>query len=168
MQDLRWLEERLGYSFEEPELLRRALIHPSAKGIGGVTQEDAAHLKRLSWLGDAVLGMVVSDKLYSLFPSASRDQLHRWRARLTNNKILGLAARRLELEKAMVIAVSTRQNPTAANSLEMFATALESVIGAVFVDGGVSKARTVIRRILAEEFMKLLEHNEEWTAAPRS
>src|SRR6059036_3119259 len=73
MGELSYLEDRLGYHFEEPELLRRALIHPSAERTGSVTPEDIAHARRLSWLGDSVLDMVVSDKLYTLFPTATKE-----------------------------------------------------------------------------------------------
>src|SRR2546427_11891358 len=108
MTDLGWLEERLGYKFEEPELLRRALIHSSAKGAGGVSPENVAYSLRLSWLGDSVLDMVVSEKLCSLFPTAVTDDFHRWCVSLTNNKTLGRVAAGLGLAKGMAIGKSLR------------------------------------------------------------
>jgi len=161
MADLTRLEGRLGYHFEEPELLRRALIHPSATGMRGVTQEDIAHARRLSWLGDSVLDMVVSHKLYSLFPTASKDDLHRWCVHLTNNKTLGRVALELDLENEMTVGPSVRQNLQAKDKHVMLAGALEAVLGSVFVDGGLQRVRAVVRRILAEEFRRLLEHAEE-------
>lgn len=161
MHDLTWLEDRLGYHFEEPELLRRALIHPSAEGAKGVTREDTGHARRLSWLGDSVLDMVVSDKLYSLFPTATKDELHHWCVRLTNNKTLGRVAQELGVAEAMVIGKSLQQNLAAKDRHVMLASALEAVIGAIFVDGGIQRVRAVIRRVLAADFRKLLEHLEE-------
>jgi len=161
MHELTWLEERIGYAFEEPELLRRALIHPSAEGIKGVTREDAAFAQRLSWLGDSILDMVVSDKLYTLFPTATRDELHHWCVRLTNNRALGKVGVELELRKAMIIGKSLVKDFEATDRPIMFAGALEALLGAIYVDGGIQKARAAIRRILAGDFKKLLEHLEE-------
>ncbi len=161
MHGLSWLEDRLGYHFEEPELLRRALIHPSAEDVKGVTSEDVAYSLRLSWLGDSVLHMVVSDKLYSLFPMAAKDELHRWRVRLTTNKILGRVATGLGLEEGMVIGRSVKQNLQAKDKHVMLAGALEAIFGAIFVDSGFRKARAAIRRVLTKDFEKLLEHVEE-------
>ena len=160
MHDLAWLEDHIGYCLEEPELLRRALIHPSAEGTKGVTPEDVAHARRLSWLGDSILDMVVSDKLYSLFPTATKDDLHHWCVDLTNNKTLGRVALGLGLEEAMAIGKSVQQNLVAKDKHKMLAGTIEAIIGAVFVDGGIQKARAVVRRVLAEDFKKLLEHVE--------
>ena len=161
MTGLAWLEERLGYHFEEPELLRRALIHPSAKGASGVAPEDIAYSLRLSWLGDSVLDMVVSEKLWSLFPSAVKEELHRWCVGLTNNKTLGRVAGGLGLEEGMTIGRSLKQNLQAKDKHIMLAAALEAVFGAIFLDGGIQKTRAVMRRVLERDFAKLLEHVEE-------
>ena len=161
MTDLGWLEERLGYKFEEPELLRRALIHSSAKDTKGVSPEDVAYSLRLSWLGDSVLDMVVSEKLCSLFPTAVKSNLHRWCVGLTNNKTLGRVASGLGLERGMAIGRAMRMNLHAEDRHKMLAGTLEAVFGAVLLDGDVQKARAVIRRVLEEDFARLLEHVEE-------
>ena|SRR2546427_5511376 len=161
MPDLLWLESRLGYHFEEPELLRRALIHPSAEGTQGVNREDTASARRLSWLGDSVLDMVVSDKLYTLFPIAPKDDLHRWCVRLTNNKTLGRIATELEIEKAMVTGKSLQQASATKDRHIMLASALEAIFGAIYLDGGVQRVRAVIRRVLAKDLGRLLEHVED-------
>ncbi len=161
MTELAWLEERLGYRFQEPELLRRALIHTSAKGTRGVTSEDVAYSLRLSWLGDSVLDLVVSEKLCLLFPTAVKDDLHRWCVSLTNNRTLGRVAAGLGLEEGMAIGKSLRQNLEAKDKHVMLAGALEAVFGAIFMDGGIQRARAVIRRVLEKDFGKLLEHVED-------
>jgi ribonuclease III len=160
MTELAWLEQRLGYQFEEPELLRRALIHPSAKGAQGVSPEDIAYSLRLSWLGDSVLDLVVSEKLCSLFPMAVKDDLHHWCVNLTNNKTLGRVAMDLGLEKGILIGKSLKLNLEARDRHKMLAGALEAVFGAIHLDGGIGKARTVIRAVLKDDFARLLEHVE--------
>ncbi len=161
MTDLTWLEERLGYSFEEPELLRRALIHPSAAGIQNVTKDDVAFSLRLSWLGDSVLDLVVSERVWSLLPTATKDVLHRSCVRLTNNRTLGRVAMGLGLEEGMTIGKSLTLNQQAKDKHVMLAGTLEAVFGAIFLDGGIVKARTTIRRVLERDFKELLEHAEE-------
>src|SRR6266508_7050512 len=148
MTDLAWLEERLGYKFEEPELLRRALIHPSAKGTEGVSDEDVAYSLRLSWLGDSVLDLIVSEKLCLLFPKAVKSDLHRWCVDLTNNKTLGRVALGFGLERGMTIGRAMKMNLQARDRHKMLASALEGVFGAVLLDSDVQRARSVVRRAL--------------------
>ncbi|HEX9430559.1 MAG TPA: ribonuclease III domain-containing protein [Candidatus Bathyarchaeia archaeon] len=161
MTELAWLEERLRYSFQEPELLRRALIHPSAKGSKDVTAEDVAYSLRLSWLGDSVLDMVVSEKLWSLLPNATKDELHHSCVGLTNNRTLGRVAAGLGLEEGMAIGKSVKQDLQGKDKHMMLAGALEAVFGAIFLDGGIQKARATIRRVLDRDFETLLEHTGE-------
>ncbi len=160
LRNLAWLEEKLGYEFEEPELLRRAVIHYSAVNEGMVTKEEGSHALRLSWLGDAALQLMVSDKLYTLYPSATEGQLHGWRSKLTNNSTLGRVAAAMELEKALTAGKGAAEFLAEKKPQGALATALESVFGAVFVDGGVQRTRSVIRRVLGDEFDRLLKRVE--------
>jgi ribonuclease III len=160
LPELDSLEELLGYRFQKHELLRRALLRPSAQGAEAVTQDDIAAAGRLSWLGDSVLEIIVSDTLYSLFPKASEDDLHNWSVRLTNNDTLGRVAQELGLKRAMVIGKSLQQNPEEKDTHVMLASALEAVLGAIYLDGGIKSARAAVQKILAEDFRKLLEQVE--------
>lgn len=155
MTDLAWLEERLGYRFEDSGLLRRALIHRSAKGADGVSPEDVASSLRLSWLGDSVLDMVVSEKLCSMFPAATKKDLHRWSVELTNNKTLGRVASQLGLGRGIVIGRAMKMNLNAKDRHTMLAGALEAIFGAVLLDSDVQSARSVIRRVLKADFDKI-------------
>lgn len=103
----------------------------------------------------------MSDKLYSLFPTATKDDLHHWSVALTSNKTLGRVATDLGLEEAMVIGKSLQQNLQAKDRHVTLAGALEPVFGAIFVDDGIRGARAVILRVLAGDFRKMLEHVEE-------
>ena len=98
------LEERLGFRFEKPALLERALTHSSAvpelrsnhaaeSAPGPLPQDN----EQLEFLGDAVLDMLASEYLLATFPDWSEGQLSKSRARLVNARALELAARRLRL-----------------------------------------------------------------------
>jgi ribonuclease III len=161
LPELDSLEELLGYRFQKHDLLRRALLHPSAQGAEAVTQDDIAAAGRLSWLGDSVLEIIVSDTLYSQFPKANEKDLHKWSVQLTNNDTLGRVAQELGLKRAMVIGKSLQQNPEAKDTHVMLASALEGVLGAIYLDGGIKSARAAVQKILAEDFRKLLEQVED-------
>ena len=161
MGDIQGLQGRLGYAFDEPELLRRALVHPSAINERLAKAEDARHELRFSWLGDAVLHMMVTDKLYSLFPNASPDELTKWRQKLTNNATLGRAARAIELEKAITSGRALRSFLASGKDSKALADVFESIIGAVYIDGGLRPAGALVRRLLDAEFRALLERVEE-------
>ena len=117
------LQSRIGYTFHDEALLKLALTHPSlARGHSN---------QRLEFLGDAVLGMVVAHILYALFPDEQEGALARRQAALVRAETLTQVAREIELADALMIASSeTRDN---ASNLE---DALESLIGAIYLDGG--------------------------------
>ena len=95
----KWLEplyKKLGYEFEDEELLVQALRHPS------YTHENPRagdHNQRLEFLGDAVIGLVVAESLVRKHPNAREGQLTRWRAALVSEKPLAKAAREIGLSE---------------------------------------------------------------------
>jgi len=100
------LEERLGYRFQKPALLHRALTHSSAvPELRGETRDESAAKEsledneRLEFLGDAVLELLASEYLLETFPAWSEGQLSKSRARLVNARSLEKTARRLEIGK---------------------------------------------------------------------
>ena len=93
-------------------------------------------------------------------PTAVKDDLHHWCVSLTNNKTLGRVAMDLGLEKGIIIGKSLKLNLEAKDKHKVLAGALEGVFGAIHLDGGIGKARTIIRAVLKDDFERLLEHVE--------
>ena len=93
MSDLAAFQTRLGYRFREESLLRLALTHPS---VANDQQHPLPHNQRLEFLGDAVLGVMLSRQLYEAFPDADEGTLSKSRARLVNAESLALRARALK------------------------------------------------------------------------
>jgi ribonuclease III len=170
------LEERLGYLFSKPELLQRALTHSSAipelraahaaerpqgslPADGNLPQDK--HLpqdnEQFEFLGDAVLDMLASEYLISLFPDWSEGQLSKSRARLVNARALELAARRLRLGEHLRLGRG-EEKTGGRDKPALLADAFEAVIAAVYLDGGLSAAREVLRHSL---FEKALEERGE-------
>lgn len=150
------LETRLGYRFQQPALLRQALIHSSYAFENPAAGENN---ERLEFLGDAVLNLVVSDFLLTAYPGAQEGQLTRWRAGLVNSRSLAAVAQKLRLGTFLCLGRGEeqqggRQKPS------VLADALEAVIGAVFLDGGLQAVQQVVAALLGDKIRQL-----PWEAA---
>ncbi len=133
------LEARLGHRFTRRDLLRQALTHRSY---------SARHNERLEFLGDGVLNCVVGLLLYERFPDLPEGRLSRLRANLVNQESLHEIARQLELGACLYLGEGEeksggRQRPS------ILADALEALIGAVALDGGILAAQGVIAGLYA-------------------
>jgi len=139
------LPDALGYAFGEPALLELALRHRSwCAEHGGVPSNE-----RLEFLGDSVLGMVITDDLYRSAPEEPEGVLARRRAELVNTVTLADLARELGL--GGVIALGKGEESTGGrDKASILADALEAVFGAVYLDGGYEAARQLIVRLYAE------------------
>jgi len=136
-------QELLGHRFKDPQLLRNALSHSSTRAEGGAGNE------RLEFLGDAVLGMVVSDLLYRKHPDHMEGELTRARSALVSRRTLARLARRHKLHHHVQLGrgmVERKSLP-----VSVLANVAEAVIAAVYLDSGITAARRFIRRFLKEE-----------------
>lgn len=132
---LQALQEGMGYHFHDDGLLKRALTHSSA---------SEHHMERLEFLGDAVLGLVISQALHSRFPDAPEGDLSRMRAALVRKEGLLRIADRWALERVVCVGGS-QKGTTGIKSKSITANAVEAIIGAVFEDGGWDAARRVVQ-----------------------
>ena len=139
------LEKRLNYTFENKELLERALYHSSYANEhrGGFGSNE-----RLEFLGDAVLGMVTADYLFHRHPDLPEGDLTRIRAALVCEQSLHEVAQRLGLGEYIKLGHGEelgggRKRPS------ILADATESVFAAVYLDGGMEQARRITRRSLS-------------------
>jgi ribonuclease III len=129
------LERRLGYSFQDPALLERALTHRSV---------SPEHSERLEFLGDAVLGLVIAEQLHRGFPEVDEGALSRMRAALVCRDSLLEVARRWQLAELARVGGGERTADGRLRAPSIVANMAEAVIGAVFTDGGWESARTVV------------------------
>jgi ribonuclease-3 len=134
------LEERLAYRFRDPELLVRALTHVSATG-----GPDRATYQRLEFLGDRVLGLTVAEMLYRAFPEASEGELSRRLAELVRRESCAEAALAWEVGPHLRLGPGEMQSGGRRNKA-ILADVCESILGAVFLDGGYEAARALIER----------------------
>lgn len=148
------VEESLGYFFTQPSHLFEALTHRSALvGVAGLTSEilrTKPWNERLEFLGDSVLGLVVSESLLLSLEGLSEGEMSRVRAAIVCENNLATLARNIQLGQALVLGGSELATG-GANKSSILADALEAVIGAVYVDGGWEAARRVTQALFASE-----------------
>ncbi|MGD1086665.1 MAG: ribonuclease III, partial [Verrucomicrobiota bacterium] len=145
------LQTRLQYEFQDAGLLRLALTHPSvAHERGGV----AEHNQRLEFLGDAVLGLVLTRELYEKFPEVSEGPLTKARAQMINRRTLAEQARRMGLQDHLILSRGEEAN-SGRSRASALADAFEAVVAAIFLDGGLEAARAFLLRSFHEAFGEL-------------
>ena len=137
------LEERIGYRFKDLALRDSALTHISAlKGA----RNRAASYQRLEFLGDHVLGLVISDLLYRTFPKADEGELSRRLADLVRKETCAEIAVSIELGSAIHLG-SSEANAGARKRPAILADVCEALIGAVYIDGGYPAAETLVQKL---------------------
>jgi len=143
LANLATLQKSLGYRFSDESFLEQALTHPSFAYES--RERDISDNGRLEFLGDSILGLVVSEHLYKKSRTFSEGQLTRHRSLLVNRTYLSKKAHEAGLPRYLRLGkgedkMGGRQNAT------NLAGALEAVIGAIYIDGGFDKAEKFIMR----------------------
>lgn len=130
----------MAYAFKKPELLELALTHPS---VSHEKSEKLANNQRLEFLGDAVLQLVISTELFKKFPNRDEGILSKARARMVNRAALAEQAVRIKLGKELILSRGEERNGGRERPSAL-ADAFEALVGAVFLDGGFTKAKKFI------------------------
>ena len=150
------LEEKIGYAFRDAGLLERALCTPSVR----MSTPDAKDNQRLEFLGDAVFGLLSADRVFAANPDDQEGLLTVRRTLLVSGATLAEAAEKLGLRKWLRRNVGAHELPPRAKVL---ADALEAVMGAVWLDGGLEAARGVFGRLGLPFEQKV----DEWSVNPK-
>lgn len=150
-QDLSLLEERIGYTFKNTELLRQALTHSSYANERRINKID--NYERLEFLGDAVLELVSSEFLYREHSHLSEGNLTKLRASMVCEPALAFCARDIRLEEFILLGKG--EESTGGRKRDSITSdVMEAVIGAIYLDGGMAPARAYIDRFILSD----LEH----------
>lgn len=148
------LEGLIGYTFQDPALLERALTHRSwayenaQSGQGGV---QAAENETFEFVGDSVLGLAVAEQLFQKYPAASEGELTLMKHRLVSTTTLADVAEGLGIGEFLRIGRG-EEKTGGRQKRAILANTMEAIIAAVFFDGGYIDARTLVARVFAEEF----------------
>ena len=143
-EDFRELEKSLSYSFRDIRLLETALTHRS---YVNENQPAVADNERYEFLGDAVLGLCVSDLLVKTYGDFDEGTLSKIRAALVNEKPLALLARRLEIGSLLLLGKGEESSGGRTKD-SLLANALEAIIAAIYLDSGFTKARSIVKKLI--------------------
>ena len=139
------LEKAIGYSFRNITLLQNALCHSSYANERW--HDSLKSNERLEFLGDSILGMVVADHLYRTFPNRPEGELTRMRADMVCEKSLAVVANHLELGRHLMLGRGEELGG-GRNRESILADAVESVIAACYLDGGMDAAVQFVQKFV--------------------
>ncbi|PRY24144.1 ribonuclease-3 [Aliiruegeria haliotis] len=155
--DVRAFQDRLGYQFRKPELLVRALTHPS------IASETRPSNQRLEFLGDRVLNLIIAEALFTADTVADEGQLAPRYNALVRKETCADAARQIDLGAALKLGRSEMMSGGRRKNA-LLGDAMEAVIAAIYLDGGLDAAKPVVLRLWGER----IENAEERARDPKT
>jgi ribonuclease-3 len=138
-------QQALGYRFEQPELLRAALTHAS-----GANSRLASN-ERLEFLGDAILGMIACEQLYHRFPDFQEGELTRIKSDIVSRRTCAGFCTKLGLGRFLFLGRGMNAQEMTSVPTGMLADLYESLVAAIYLDGGLEAAREFVLRQLSAE-----------------
>jgi ribonuclease-3 len=142
-------QDAIGYVFRRPEVLRKALTHSSIK------DDDNPSNERLEFLGDSILGMLVSEYLHASLPDVDEGELTRVKSVAVSSRMLARCADSLGLAQCMRVGKGIAMRMRVPRSI--LANAFEAVVAAVYLDGGIENARLFVLQHLLPRIDEVLE-----------
>lgn len=152
-KDITRLEKRIGYTFKKKSLLEEALTHKSF--AHEQPKDTKAFNERMEFLGDSVLGLVVSEYLFSTYPEYSESDLSKIKSYIVQEATLAETAKRLNIGAFLRLGkgeelTGGRKKPS------LLADALEAILGAIYIDGGLKRAKEVIIKNLKDRINEVV------------
>lgn len=148
-RNISFLEKRIGYEFKHKKTLKTALSHSSY--VNESNSSRAVDNERLEFLGDAVLELTISEYIYNSFPEYNEGQMTKKRASMVCEESLFISAENIELGEYLFLGkgeeiTGGRKRPS------LLADAFESLIAALFLDGGIDSAKAFIKEFLIDVY----------------
>ena len=156
-KDLALFQGHIKYHFRDQKLLKQALTHKSC-----VNPDDKKRLfsnERLEFLGDAILNCLVTENIYKRYKEHSEGELSKIKSLLVSRKILGEIARSLGLGTYLIMGHSERKTG-GHKRLSLLSNAFEAILGAVFLDGGIDRARNFLEFSLFNKIEKFINDED--------
>ncbi len=143
MKDFSRLEKNIGVFFKNKDLLKQSVVHRSY--INEHPEFNLYHNERLEFLGDAVLEIIVTEFLFKNYPDTPEGDLTNWRASLVNSKMLSTIAKEIDLESFLYLSRGESRDKQSKARQFILANAVEALIGAIYLDGGIKKATKFVQ-----------------------
>jgi ribonuclease-3 len=145
--DVAECQRRIGYEFRDPGLLIAALTHASG------AQHRLASNERLEFLGDAILGFIVCDRLYHLFPDSLEGDLTRIKSVVVSRETFSRISEQMRLVDFLIVGKGLAVNRPVPTSV--LSDLFESLVAAMYLDGGLDVVRPLVDRLLGPEIAKV-------------
>jgi ribonuclease-3 len=164
------LERSIGYRFVRRQRLVEALTHRSTLGELKPGDERTTY-ERLEFLGDSVLALITSDFLVRNYPEENEGQLTKKKSLLVSKSVLAKKAEEIGIKPYLIMSESAFKGGVADQD-SVLTAALEALIGAIYIDGGIEKARNFVEDLILGNIDEFLEHRDhinykshlqEWT-----
>lgn len=155
-KDFSKLQTTIGYTFTKGDFLKQAMVHRSY--INEHPEFSLGHNERLEFLGDAVLEIVVTEHLYHTFPDTPEGDLTDWRASLVNANMLAQIAKTIDLEENLYLSKGEEKDANSKARHYILANAMEALIGALYLDGGIQPAKLFIHKFILSHLDYILKH----------
>jgi len=153
MNDFSKLEKKLNLKFKNKGLLVQAFCHRSY--LNENPDSGLEHNERLEFLGDAVLELVVTEHLYKNYKN-QEGELTNWRAALVNSKNLAKIAKEIGLDDYLLLSKGEKRDTSKARQI-ILANTLEALLGAIYLDQGLEKAKKIIDSYLIKDLPQILK-----------
>lgn len=140
------LLKKINYKFKDIGILKQALTHPSYASKMNIPDNE-----RLEFLGDSIIGFIITKKLFEEFPNYDEGLLTKIKGKLCSRKNLNKKAKSLELEKFILIDEKIKNQ----NSKDFLGNAYESLIGAIYVDGKLKVVERIINKMFSTDFKSI-------------
>ena len=151
-KELSILEERIGYFFNDRELLRKALTHKSFS----FEKDKEENYEVLEFLGDAVIGLIVSEELIKRYPTKTEGELSQIRAYLVSEPVLSELAKTVDLGSYVFLGKGESLSGVGKKS-SILCDIFQSLFGAIYLDGGFEKAGEIFKRNFLEKLWEILD-----------
>ena len=138
-------QKNIGYNFNNPALLLAALTHTSREPLN----TKGSPFERMEFLGDSILGLIVSEELFLEYPEYSEGELSKLKSKIVSRKMLTLVSSRLKL-KDYIIFNTDSTGKAGLNSI--LSNTMESLICAIYLDGNIEKARKFIIQFIMNNY----------------
>lgn len=148
-----FIESKIGYTFNDRNLLALAFIHRS---FVNENRDAINHNERLEFLGDSILGMLIAEYLYRQLPFTPEGELSSLRSRLVEASSCVIYVQKLNLEKHLLLGKGERMNDGRGRE-SILADLFEAVIGAIYLDGGIEAAQRFLFQNFSEEFQAIIK-----------
>lgn len=150
MSDYDEIYKKINYKFKDKRLLENALLHPSYSYENNIKSDN----QRMEFLGDAVLTLIISDILYTKYPEINEGKLSKMRSALVNKNMFGLKALEIDIDRHIMLS-GGEENTGGRTKKSNLADCFESVIGALYLDGGFENTYNVVEKLFIKELDNL-------------